>query len=117
MAYIAQVTMSEQALAALSAAERQLYETTPAWANGAFAVAVWAGAVGCLFLLLKRSSAYFLFVASLAGVIIQMIHSFFISNSFEVFGPGGMIMPVMIFLIACFLVWFSVYARRQNWLS
>ena len=47
MAYIAQVTMSPEALAALPVAEQNLHANTPAWANGAFAIAVWGGAAGC----------------------------------------------------------------------
>ena len=117
MAYIAQVTMSPEALAALPAPERELYAATPAWANGAFAVAVWGGAAGALLLLLKRSVAFYLLAGSLAGVVVQMFHSFFMSNSFEVFGPGGMIMPIMVIIIACFLVWFSLYAKNNNWLE
>ena len=116
MAYIAQVTMSPEALAALPAAEQELYATTPAWATGAFAVAVWGGAVGCLLLLLKRSAAFYLLAASLAGVVVQMFHSFFISKSFEVFGPGAMIMPIMVIIIACFLVWLGIYAKNKTWL-
>ena len=117
MAYLSQVMMTPEALAILPSAERELYEAMPAWANGAFAVAVWGGAGGCLLLLLKRSGAFYLFVASLVGIAIQMFNSFFISNSFEVYGPGGMIMPVMIIAIACFLVWFCLYSKRQGWLN
>lgn len=116
IAYIAQVSMAPEALAALPAAERELYATTPAWANGAFAVAVWAGAAGCLLLLLKRSAAFYLLLTSLAGVVVQMFHSFFMSKSFEVFGPGGMIMPTMVIVIASFLVWLSIYAKNKAWL-
>ena len=48
MAYIMQVTMSPETLAALPDAQRQLYENTPAWATAAFAIAVSGGALGCL---------------------------------------------------------------------
>ena len=115
-AYIMQVSMTPEALAALPAAEQELYATTPAWANGAFAVAVWAGAAGCLLLLLKRSAAFYLFLASLAGVAVQMFHSFFMSKSFEVYGPGGLIMPILVIVVASFLVCLSIYARKETWL-
>jgi hypothetical protein len=116
VAYIAQVSMTPEALTALSAAEQELYATTPVWANGAFAVAVWAGAAGCVLLLLKRSAAFHLLVISLAGVAVQMFHSFFMSKSYEIFGPGGLIMPIMVIVIASFLVWLSIYARNKAWL-
>ncbi len=88
----------------------------PAWANAAFAVAVWAGTLGCVLLLLRRASAFYLLLASLLGVLVQMFHAFFMSRSFEVFGPGGAIMPVMIIILAGFLVWLSLWAKSQAWL-
>ena len=116
MAYIAQVSMSPEAMAALPAPERELYESTPAWANAAFAVAVWAGTQGCVLLLFRRASAFYLLLASLLGVLVQMFHAFFMSRSFEVFGPSGAIMPVMIIILAGFLVWLSLWAKGNAWL-
>lgn len=117
MAYIAQVTMTPQALAALPEAQRQLYETTPEWATAAFAIAVNGGALGCLFLLLKKNLAAIFLQLSLAGVVVQMYHAFFMSKSFEVFGPGGMIMPVMVLVIAIYLVSLAAKARARRWTS
>jgi len=117
MAYIAQVTMTPEAMAALPDAQRQLYEATPEWATAAFAVAVNGGALGCLFLLLKRNMAAIFLQLSLLGVIVQMYHSFFMSNSFEVFGPGGMVMPVMVLVIAIYLVTLAAKAKARRWTS
>jgi hypothetical protein len=117
MAYIAQATMSPEALAALPEAERTLYETTPAWAKAAFAMAVHAGALGCLFLVLKKGWALPLLLLSLASVVVQMVHAFFISDAFAVFGPGGMIMPLMVIVIAIYLVWLARSAKAKGWLS
>ncbi len=104
MAYVMQVMMSPETLAALPDEQRQLYETTPAWATAAFAVAVNFGALGCILLLLRRNLAGLFLQLSLAGVLVQMFHAFFMSNSFEVFGPGGMVMPVLVIVIAIYLV-------------
>lgn len=117
MAYIMQVTMSPEALAALPEAQRQLYENTPAWATAAFAVAVNGGTLGCLLLLLKRSLAGIFLQLSLAGVLVQMFHSFFMSNAYEVFGPSGMVMPVMVLLIAIYLVFLAAKAKANHWTS
>lgn len=115
MAYLMQVTMGPEVLAALPEAERQLYENTPAWATAAFAVAVNGGALGCLLLVLKKNLAGIFLQLSLAGVLVQMFHSFFMSNSFEVFGPGGMIMPVMVLVIAIYLVTLAAKAKTLRW--
>jgi len=116
-AYIMQVTMSPEAMAALPDAQRAIYESTPAWATSAFAIAVNGGALGCLFLVLKKAWAAPLLQLSLAGILVQMFHSFFISNSFEVFGPGGMIMPIMVIIVAVFLVWLAKSAKLKGWIS
>lgn len=50
-------------------AARALVSGRPVWATGAFAIAVFGGALGCLLLLLKKSVAFYVFVASLLGVI------------------------------------------------
>lgn len=117
MAYIMQVTMSPEALAALPEAQRQLYETTPAWATAAFAIAVNGGALGCVLLLLKRNLAGIFLQLSLAGVLVQMAHAFFMSKSFEVYGPGGMVMPIMVIIIAVFLVVLANKAKANHWTS
>jgi len=116
-AYVMQVSMSPETLAALPEAERALYETTPAWATAAFALAVNVGALGCLLLVLKKSWAFPLLVLSLVSVLVQMFHAFFISNSFEVFGPGGTIMPLLVVIVAVYLVLLAKSAKAKGWLS
>ena len=117
MAYIMQVMMTAETLAALPQEQRELYENTPAWATAAFAVAVNFGALGCVLLLLKRSLAGLFLQLSLAGVLVQMFHSFFMSKSFEVFGPGGLVMPVMVLVIAIYLVLLAAKAKTNRWTS
>jgi hypothetical protein len=116
-AYVMQVTISPEAMAALPEAERALYESTPAWATAAFAIAVNGGALGCLFLVLKKAWAVPLLQLSLAGIVVQMIHAFFISNSFEVLGPGGTIMPLMVTVVAVLLVWLAGSAKTKGWIQ
>jgi hypothetical protein len=117
MAYIMQVMMSPETLAALPEEQRQLHENTPVWATAAFAVAVNFGALGCVLLLLRKNLAGLFLQLSLTGVLVQMFHSFFMSKSFEVFGPGGLVMPVMVIVIAIYLVVLAVKANTKRWTS
>ncbi len=114
--FIMQVTMTPEVLAALPEAERVLYESSPTWANIAFAVAVFGGSLGCLLLLLRKQLATAFLVTSLAGVIVQMIHSV-LSDAFEVYGPGGMIMPIMVIAVGALLIWLSISAIKKGWIS
>jgi len=117
MAYLMQVTMSPEVLATLPEAQLEILENTPAWATAAFAIAVNGGAIGCLLLVLKRNLAGFFLQLSLAGVLVQMFHSFFMSKSFEVFGPGSLVMPVMVIIIAIYLVALASVAKANHWTS
>ncbi len=117
MAFVAQMMMTPETLQQLPQAERDIYANTPVWANIAFACAVIGGALGSVALLIKKTWALYLFVLSFAGICTQMFHVFFISNSFEVFGPGGMIMPIMVVIVAVALIWLSKNAASNNWTS
>ncbi len=115
--YLMQVNMTEEDFAALPEAQRLLYESTPAWATGAFALAVFAGALGCLLLIFRKGLAAPVLVVSLLAVLVQMFHSFFMSKSFEVLGPGSATMPIMVIVIAFFLVWLAEKGKKFKWLS
>ncbi|ASP48676.1 hypothetical protein [Cognaticolwellia beringensis] len=117
MAFVGHMMMTPEMIAELPQAEQALYTSVPLWATIAFAFAVFGGALGSLALLMKISLCYPLFIASFVGVVVQMFHSFFISNSYEVYGPGGTIMPIMVLLIALVLVRFAAKGKKNNWFS
>jgi hypothetical protein len=113
-AYLSSVTMSPETLEALPEAQRNIITSTPAWATGAFALAVWGGLFGSLLLLMRKKLATPVLVASFAGIVVQMSHAFFMTNSIEVYGPGGMIMPVMVLAIGAYLIYFSRNATANG---
>jgi hypothetical protein len=116
-AYITQMMMTPEALAILSSEEQALFKNTPAWATAAFAFAVWGGLVGSVLLLLKKQMSKIVLIISLIGILVQMIHSLFISNNYEVYGPGGLIMPIMVLLIGVGLVWLSDKGIKKGWIE
>jgi len=110
--------MNADALASFPESHRAIVESRPAWATGAFAMAVFGGALGCLLLLLRKSAAYYLFIASLLGVIVQVIHTLGIASSTIGFSPFEIstiiLMPLV---IAAFLIWYSKWAGSKGWIS
>tara|TARA_R110000868_G_scaffold383578_7_gene650677 strand:+ start:29360 stop:29803 length:444 start_codon:yes stop_codon:yes gene_type:complete len=116
-AYVAQMMMTPEMLAQLPADQQALMESTPAWATSAFALAVWGGSLGAILLLLKKKIAKLVFIVSLVGVLVQMFYNFVIANSIEVYGPGGLIMPIMVLIVSVGLVWYSNKAEKKGWLS
>ena len=116
-AYIAQAYMTDEDLAALPENQRALYENVPAWVTAAFSIAVFGGALGCVLLLLRKKMATTVFVISFVAILAQMTYNFFISKAVEVYGPGGMIMPIMVIIIGFFLIYYSKRAANYGWIS
>ena len=117
LAFAGQMMLTPEILAELPVAEQELYASTPLWATVAFAIAVFLGAFGSLLLLLKKALSTAILIFSLVGVVVQMLHAFFLSKSLEVLGPNSMIMPVIVILIAIYLVWLSKKAQSNGWFS
>ncbi len=107
--------MNPDVLAAYRESERAIIEGRPAWATGAFAIAVFGGALGCLLLLFRKSAAYYLFIVSLLGAIVTMTHTLGVGIDFG-FGEilGIILMPLV---VAAFLIWYSKQADSKGWIS
>ena len=114
-AYLQQAYRTDAFTSMLNAEQLSAINNTPAWVTGAFAVAVFAGALGCIALLLRKKWARTIFSLSLLGVVIQMIHHLLISNYNELFGPP--IMPSLAILVLLFLIWYSKRANAKGWIS
>src|SRR5882762_11854696 len=98
--------MNAHALASFPESHRAIVEGRPTWATGAFAIAVFGGALGCLLLLLRKSAAYYLFVASLLGVLVQAIPYLGIAGSTIAYGPAEISLYILMPLVlAAFLIW------------
>lgn len=117
VAYLGEVTMSPETLAAMHPEQRELYGTTPAWVTGAFAGAVFAGFAGSIALAMRKPVALPILVISLVAVLLQMGYQFGVANVASVMGPGSMIMPALIILIAAALLSLYRHAKRRGWIA
>lgn len=115
MAYMMQVNMTADDIAALPAAEQALYNNYPAWAMIAFGVAVFGGTLGSLLLVLKKNLAGPVLQLSLIAALIQMAHSFFIAKAYEVYGPTSLVLPLAVIVIAALLVLLAARAKKNGW--
>jgi amino acid transporter len=104
--------MNADSLASFPEVYRPIIEGRPAWATSAFAIAVFGGSLGCLLLLLRKSAAFYVLIASLLGVIVSMMHIFGVAglSSFEVW--IGVLMQLV---VTAFLIWYSKLAKRKGW--
>lgn len=114
--YLMTVSMTEEALAALSEAERALQTDVPVWVTSAYAIGVFGGTLGCVALLLRKAWAVPVLVVSLAAIVVQMGHALLGSALLEVRGAGGAALPLLIVVIAAYLVWYSRSAQAKGWI-
>jgi len=82
----------------------------PAWAVATWAFGVWGSFFGSIALLLRKTWAVWLFGISLAGLVVNTVYTFGMSEGMEVMGTGGAIFMGVIWIIAILLF---VYARAQ----
>lgn len=115
--YVMTVTMGPEALATLTEGQQDYMRSVPMWVTAAFAFAVWAGFAGTIALVLKKAWAVPVLIVSLAGIIIQIVYSFFMSNYLEAFGTGPAIFFLLVLPIGIYLVWLARSAKTKGWIS
>jgi hypothetical protein len=106
--------MNPDMLAEYRESERAIIEGRPAWATIAFAIAVFGGALGCVLLLLRKSAAFYLFIASLLGVIVTMMHTLGAGIDFGLGEILGIILMPLV--LAAFLIWYAKLAESKDWI-
>ena len=116
-AYLDQAYVTDSFKAMYNEEQLKMIAEAPAWATGAFAIAVFGGFLGCVLLLMRKKIAKTIFMFSLIGILVQMYYNFFVIDSIAVYGPGAMAMPIMIILFAVFLIWYANYCIKKNWIA
>ena len=104
--------MNPNMLANYPEAAQSLITSRPLWATIAFAVAVFGGALAEVLLLLKKATAYYLFIASLLGVVVTNIHTFQVSSAIDIW-----VGSLMSLVIAAFLIWYSKLVKHKGWIN
>lgn len=106
--------MDPAMIASYREAEQAIITDRPAWATLGFAVAVFSGTLGCLLLLLRKSVAFYFFVASLLGVLLTTVHTVGVDADFS----GGEIIGIVVMpvAVAAALVWYARFAEGKGWI-
>jgi hypothetical protein len=114
-AYLMDVTLTPEAVAAMTPDQQALYAARPAWAVAVYAIAVWGGALGCVGLIMKKRWAKGALLASFLGLIAQDISLFGmtpVAIEASVYALQGMVL-----VIALLLLLLANRAARQGWLE
>jgi len=115
-AYLADVMMTPEAVAQMTADQQAMYAARPSWAVAATAIAVWFGAAGCVGLLLRKRWATPLFITSLAALVVQNVWLFLLSGVAQV-DPAAVVLQACVLLIAVGLVLLGRKAAAQGWIA
>jgi hypothetical protein len=115
-AYLTQVSMSADQLAALPEGQRQLFTSMPDWVTAAYGIATWGGLLAAVLLILRRRWATIMFAVSLIAVLVQFGWSFIVADAAGVVGPSAYGLPAFIVAAGIALLWFSSWAAKRGWL-
>ena len=115
--YLTQAFMTDAVLASLPKDQQLMYQDVPAWVTAAFAIAVFSGTLGAVFLLLKKKIASTFFILSFIGIFTQMSYGLLLDEKTDNYGPLGLLMPLMIIAVGAYLIWYSKKAKENRWLS
>ena len=110
--------LNPNVVTAMPESHQAIIHGRPAWATIAFAIAVFGGTLGSILLLFKKTIAQYCFLASLIGVMAQMIPNMRLAKSdiqyglFEIF-----MMMVLPLLVAAFLAWYTSRTSDKGWIK
>jgi hypothetical protein len=114
-AFASQCSMSAETIAALPAAQRDLWTHMPTWAWIAYAVATIPAVGGAIGLLLRKSWAVPLYALSIFGIVVQFSYPFLIAQAFTNLSMAAF--PIFI-LVMGFAQWGLAKSwRAKGWLN
>ena len=115
--YISQAYNTSAYTDAYTSEQLEVMSNLPAWYTALFAIAVFFGALGSLFLLLRKKWAKPLLLVSFVTATIQMVYFLFIADLNGVDFSLNKIMGYIVIVFAALLVWLSRKGTAKGWLS
>ena len=107
--YLMQTNM--EFVSSMPATHQAIIVGRPIWATGGFAIGVFGGALGCILLLLRWRSSINIFLISLIGIIVTMVHTIDVAMSDTKFSILEIIVMVILpLVVALALVLYAKYA-------
>ena len=107
----------EQLAAVMTEAQVAIITATPAWVTAANAIAVLAGVIASVLLLMRNKFAVPLYILSLVAAIVQDVYVFGMSGSLDAFGMQPVVIQGLVLIIGIFLVWYSRAKRTAGVLT
>lgn len=116
--YLQQAYKTEASMNKFNSDQLALLESLPAWMTALFAIAVFAGTIGCIALLLRKKIAVTFLLVSFIAATVQQLYWIFGTNAAEVFSESlPYLMPILVIIVAAFLAWYSKDQKGKGILS
>lgn len=119
MFYYQQSTLTPDKMQELGLTAQQIahISNTPAWGHSGYAIAVNAGLLGAVLMLLRKAWAMPLFVLSLVGALVQDLDAFVLRDAMQAWGPTAWYLPAFVIAVCAFEIWYSRAAKAKGWLT
>ena len=102
--------------ASLPLDQRALVEARPTWQVAAYAIAVWVGLAGSIFLLLRRKLAEPLLLVSLVACVFTFVPYFVVPAVSDLVSTGDIAFGLIITAITWTIFWFARHSKQRGWL-
>ena len=110
--------MTEEVLAAMPEANRNLIANAPEWGPVVYGIATVGGVLASICMLMRRKLQIPLFLISLLAIVVQMGYGWIVQKSAEVLEPGmGIILPALVVVFALFFFFYSKRIVKKEWLG
>ena len=103
--------------ATLPADQKAINDAVPGWMVACFAIAVWAGLVGAILLVMRMNMAEPVLLISLLGCIGQYAAYFVDPELREAVPSEAMAFPTIILALTWTVYWFARHSRQRGWLA
>lgn len=117
MAVVADLRLSAADIAALSPDQQAMYAARPGWSVVGSVLAVGAGTLGCVLLLLRKRLAAAVFALSLVGVVVQDLGIFVVAGAGKDGNPVPFVLQGLVLMIAVGLLLLARRAQGRAWLA
>ena len=114
--YFENFMMTDEIKATLPAEQVEMMNNAPSWGIWVYGVAVFAGTLASLLLLMQKKLAIPLFLLSLVAILVQMGYWIFGMDAIGILGAQAIIMPLVVIAIGIFLYFYSKGAAQKGWL-
>ena len=101
--------------AGMNDAQIAYFQALPTWMTGVWAIGVWAGVLGAILLLARSRFALHAFLASLAGLVVSLVHTYGLAGAAS--RAAGAQTPLLsaVLLAGClFFIWYTAKVTKQG---